>query len=367
MEARAELLALLRHAKDDLDDLPRRLVLADWLEEYGDGVDWARADLLRGHGPSLLPREWFGDLLGHGEFSCDARGFTKWSVPGRTLLRLDADRVRGTEALAWVATLRAASLRGTAVQHLVKSRIFEEIETLDFSHVSIGTEGMAHLARLNTSALRQLNLANNGIQHSGIKRLAQASFLRQLRVLDLSFGDYWSESLQALAQADCSSLRHLRLGTPNLQGGLTGLVSAPWLGSLQGLWACNSMLADESTAFFFRTVNLTSLEELHLSGNRLGRAFIDALTSATLPSLRILTLNLNPLGGEAIPLLAEWPGLKSLRVLGLAWTQMRKTGLEALAKSPYLDQLESLDITGHRSLPDALQQRLAGRLRVESR
>jgi uncharacterized protein (TIGR02996 family) len=39
MTARPELLGLIRHAKDDLDDVPRRLVLADWLEEHGDEAD----------------------------------------------------------------------------------------------------------------------------------------------------------------------------------------------------------------------------------------------------------------------------------------------------------------------------------------
>ena len=47
--ARPELLSLIRHAKDDLDDATRRLVLADWLEEHGDDADRARGEFLRLH------------------------------------------------------------------------------------------------------------------------------------------------------------------------------------------------------------------------------------------------------------------------------------------------------------------------------
>src|SRR5438874_2329406 len=44
---RPQVLSLLEQAKDTPDDDAPRLVLADWLEEYGDEHDRARAELIR--------------------------------------------------------------------------------------------------------------------------------------------------------------------------------------------------------------------------------------------------------------------------------------------------------------------------------
>src|SRR5262249_15508960 len=48
-EPRPELLALLQAVKQQPDDDSPRLVLADWLEEYGDEADRARAEFVRLH------------------------------------------------------------------------------------------------------------------------------------------------------------------------------------------------------------------------------------------------------------------------------------------------------------------------------
>src|SRR3954453_14976730 len=46
---RPKLVALLESAKDQPDEVAPRLVLADWLEEFGDESDRARAEFVRLH------------------------------------------------------------------------------------------------------------------------------------------------------------------------------------------------------------------------------------------------------------------------------------------------------------------------------
>src|SRR5262245_20846052 len=61
---RPELVALLEAAKDQPEELAPRLVLADWLEEFGDEHDRARAEFVRLHCAwSRPPRHITQDLL----------------------------------------------------------------------------------------------------------------------------------------------------------------------------------------------------------------------------------------------------------------------------------------------------------------
>lgn len=353
--ARPELLALIRHAKDDLDDGVRRLVLADWLEEHGD----VRADALRGRVPDRAPLAWFGPLADRGQAAVDPRGFTLWHAPGRALLS-SADLV-GSEALAWVATLRITSVSGTAVGRLVESGVLDEAESLDLSNTRIRTEGAAHLSRLRSEALRQLNLSNSHVDHAGVKRVARAAFAPRLRTLDLSAGTYWPETLDELALAPLTGLRTLRLGAPHLYDAAARLAPANWLGGLRVLSIRAAMLLSAGTGHLLHHGDLSSLEELDLTDNRLGRAFVAVLRAVELPALRALSLSENPHVADAVPELMEWPGLRRLQVLRLAAMRHTRAGLEALASSPHLDGLEALDVSGCGPVP-ALAARFGPRL-----
>ncbi|MGL4550898.1 MAG: hypothetical protein ACRC33_06895, partial [Gemmataceae bacterium] len=64
------------------------------------------------------------------------------------------------------------------------------------------------------------------------------------------------------------------------------------------------------------------------------------------PALDELDLSGNPLLGEAIPVLAGWPGLRRLRTLRLAAVYFPQSAFDALTASPHLDRIEVLDVSG---------------------
>jgi uncharacterized protein (TIGR02996 family) len=367
MATRTELLALIRHAKDDLDDVPRRLVLADWLEEHGDEADRARADALRGLTTGRDYPSWYGGLNALGDASLAPNGFTDWRVPGRTLLAADAAALG--EPFAWVGSLTVNSIYGAAVERLVESGLLAEVPSLNIRGPAIRTEGAVHLARLpGTALLRHLNLGHHQIEHAGVKRLARAKFVPRLWSLDLSGSRLWPDSLKELAAAGFGQLREVLIGSPNLNDAAAHLIGAAWLPKLRGLGLCKCSLLDGGTARFIRNANLSSLTVLDLSGNSLGRGFVGALVDApTLPALEELNLSDNMTLNDAIPELAEWPGLRRVRRLRLASVYLSRAGYDALAQSPHLDQLEVLDLRG--SLPFAaaaqpLRERFGERLLV---
>src|SRR5262245_49577214 len=99
--ARPELSALLRAARENPGDVTGRLVLADWLEEYGDEADGARAELVRlqcrlhpelerSSGPVVVPA-----LLGEGGTAPSLRR---------------QDRLLCQHKPAWLGALGGASL-----------------------------------------------------------------------------------------------------------------------------------------------------------------------------------------------------------------------------------------------------------------
>jgi uncharacterized protein (TIGR02996 family) len=367
MAARAELLALIRHAKDDLDDVPRRLVLADWLEEHGDEADQRRASALRGLPWGRDHRSWFGRLYELGHVSLEPNGFTAWRVPGRTLLAADAAALG--EPFAWVGSLTVNSISGAAVARLVEGGLLAEVPSLNIRGPAIRTEGAVHLSRLpDTVLLRHLNLGHHQIEHAGVKRLARAKFASRLWSLDLSGSRLWPDSLKELAAAGFAELRDVVIGSPNLNDAAAHLVGAAWLPSLRGLSLSKCALWDGGTARLLREGDLRSLVALDLSDNSLGRGFVAALVdSPALPALKELNLSDNPQLADAIPALAEWPGLRRLRKLGLSSVYLNRAGYDALAQSPHLDQLEQLDLRG--SLPFAaaaqpLRERFGDRLLV---
>jgi Leucine-rich repeat (LRR) protein len=245
--------------------------------------------------------------------------------------------------------------------------LLAEVPSLNVRGPAIRTEGAVHLSRLpGTALLRHLNLGSHQIEHAGLKRLARARSVPRLRSLDLSGSRLWPDSLTELAAAGFAELRELVIGSPNLNDAASRLVGAAWLPSLRRLRLCKCSLLDGGTGRLVRDGNLASLTHLDLSDNRLGRGFIAALVDApTFPALEELNLSYNPQLADAIPTLAEWPGLRRLRKLGLANVFLNRAGYDAIARSPHLDQLEVLDLRGSLSFAAAAQplaQRFGDRL-----
>jgi uncharacterized protein (TIGR02996 family) len=90
---------------------------------------------------------------------------------------------------------------------------------------------------------------------------------------------------------------------------------------------------------------LARIAELDLSGWNLDRTKTQALTAKPpFPRLRALRLRECNLNTECGLLLADWPGLATLRTLVLAGNRIRTAAIRALIASPHLGDLQLLDL-----------------------
>src|SRR5262245_55116771 len=142
--ARAELLSLLRAAKQEPNDDAPRLVLADWLEEHGGPEDLARAEFIRAQlelardekaealrrrsqsRANALLREhrtaWLGPLtavIGKRKRPEFQRGLLHlWAEPRHVVADAGA-RLTDTEAIDWVERLLVSGVGQETVADLV--------------------------------------------------------------------------------------------------------------------------------------------------------------------------------------------------------------------------------------------------------
>src|SRR5437867_103653 len=150
--ARPELLALVQAARAHPDDMDRRRVLADWLDDHNEGV---RADLVRiqceltripeyeARRYDLLSREgevlnrygsdWLGPLA---SFSAAFhKGLLRLELTPRQLLSPELASLAGTETWAWVESVRFSSLTTEDGPILDASPLLESITSLDLEGV----------------------------------------------------------------------------------------------------------------------------------------------------------------------------------------------------------------------------------------
>jgi uncharacterized protein (TIGR02996 family) len=339
---RPELCALLRAARQRPDDLAVRLVLADWLEEYGDEADRARAEVIRlqcrlepgacpapqGECAVLLRRQdrllsryataWLGPIRELGLTPTFRRGMVVVEPGLDAVSRLQAGVLDEAEAWDWVEgiELRAVSRRvlgqlagcphlasvtslavvgemGRAeMRSLVGAAWFANLRELDLGGSRVGDEALAVLARAGPPpGLSRLSLCRAGVTRRGVESLLR------------------SESLDGLAALD---LNHNRLGD--------GAVEA---------------LADQ--------MRPGGLEQLALAGNGVGGRGCQALADERVSGrLRWLDVSRNPLGAAGAESLTQGGTIGALTGLDASRCQLTTEGMEALLWPSRLPQLEQL-------------------------
>jgi uncharacterized protein (TIGR02996 family) len=350
---RAELLSLLQDAREHPGDVSRRLVLADWLEEYGDEADRARAELVRiqcrlepglvssGYQhPVVIPaldagraalfrrqdqllaryeKAWLGPLLRHLDAAWHfRRGMAVLDIDARNLPARLAARLAGTEAWAWVEGLR---LRGASRRHL--ARLLDCPQLASVTAVQFGSDvrrcEMRPLSRIRWFAgLRELNLGQTRVSEEALALLAESARQPALEHLCLYRSGVTPRGLMRLADTavfeglTTLDLRHNRLG-------------------------------DAAVEALAASRGLARLTHLLLAGNRVGPRGAGALAeSPFLGSLTSLDLARNPLGDEGALTLANAPVLGGLTHLDLGLGQLTSRGAWAVACSPHLRQLTDL-------------------------
>lgn len=115
-----------------------------------------------------------------------------------------------------------------------------------------------------------------------------------------------------------------------------------------------------------KTAEIERIPELHISQNRIGPKTAHLLHSPHFKNLRVLDLWGNPLEEEGGKILAAAPHLDSLRVLELSTCDLTAVAVDAITKSKFFPHLEQLNLRYNRGLGPEIGKSLArgGALRV---
>jgi uncharacterized protein (TIGR02996 family) len=322
-KARPEAEALLHAVKASPDDDTPRLIMADWLEEHGDGP---RAEFIRLQIELTLPgvssqRQWH---LRQRESDLLREHFLTWAAPVDGLVRNarfrrgfveqvtvtfadlihQGDRVFDAAPVSHLVIVGAWPSRGDplACPHLARVR------TLDFRDNIINADAAALLGHCEyLHDLGGLVLRLNPLTDAGLAALAGCRNMPRLETLDLQ----------------CTSLND---GT-----GVEALANSPLCANLTRLVLGGNQLGEGAVLPLTRSPHLGRLRTLHLAWAELTDSDADALATAdTFPSLRHLDLSHNRFRAKGARALAASPHLRSLEVLRLTGQGLSKKVREEL-------------------------------------
>jgi hypothetical protein len=157
---------------------------------------------------------------------------------------------------------------------------------------AIGDDGLAAIARARPfQSLRELQVANAGVDPEGIAALARSSLPAGLRILDLSANDLGLPGARALANSSWPSLRELRLHTCALDdAGIEELARAD-LRNLRDLDLSYNSVGPKGAAVLAGSAQLGKLWRLNLHDNFVGDAGLIALAQSQVLT-RLLELDL---------------------------------------------------------------------------
>jgi uncharacterized protein (TIGR02996 family) len=393
-QGRPQLLALLQTCKQQPEDDTPRLVLADWLEEYGDEADRHWAELIRLQlGPAsmesarrvgALCREWGERWLGGIAVAAE-----KWQKPGgwfplTSLLTLPDEGKRTGGWYAWrgLFTVRYSGTKGDAqalarttegescarVAHLCLDRVrtpalevladVPALKDLTFLTIAPETSDDATaelLARSpNFARLGALCLNSPDLTDRGLTALADAAHLAAIISLSLIKVSVTTRGMQTLAGAAFApSLRYLRLRSGQCDLGDCRETLAA-LGSLPALEKLELSVPSLNTAALADAPGFAALQELNLTEGVPAHRFGDAgllalLRTRGLPQLRVLNISSTGLSDVGLRALAQSDLLRRLTSLNLRDNpDITLAGLRDLVSSPGVAVLEDLDLSGNR-------------------
>ncbi|HEY1192381.1 MAG TPA: TIGR02996 domain-containing protein, partial [Gemmata sp.] len=354
-QPRADLLALIRAAKEQPDEDTIRLVIADWLDEHGDAGDRANAALIRlqcelarlsdydPRGTELRKQEealqeqspWsLGDDPRLWR-ACSPRGWKRGlakveAQPARALLDVEA-ALTASEGYAWVDELLAVQLGADQVPRLARSPLLEGLNKLSLFSLPIDVDGARAIASSpRLGLLRELELSHNELGPIGAYAFAERLNLPRLQTLRITSNGFNAETAEAFAaEPAISRIAVLGLGNNALgEKGISALAASPHLPGLTALELDMTDLDDAAVVALARLPRFASLTKLTLQHNNLGATGARALTGAT--SLTELDLWRNPLYDDGAAALVANSGLSRLKRLQIGNTRLGEAGARAL-------------------------------------
>lgn len=379
------------------DDVPR-LILADWLDDFGDDADRARAEHIRiqcrlarpERSPAGLRQreyeleqqyatEWLGPLARLADQCRFERGMVQLRLTGIVAYSGDLHELAETETYGWVESVTFLGLTGGAVPSLLRYPLLRGVRALSFEECRLGDVGLRlFLTCKYLERLRELRLAFSGVSASGVEALADATTMPalvsldlahnfldaaslvhlsrtnvfpHLRRLSLSFGHLGQVALRALADGDLpAQLESLDLQGNHsaTDGALAELLACPRWANLRELrLGCTS--AGLATLQTLASPHLGKLKSLDLNRVRMTNLALKSLLfSNGVPGLESLALGRNNLTDEAAIALQLAPLARPWRSLHLGHNHIDREGAEALAQNPALAGVRELGLEDNR-------------------
>lgn len=360
----ATLKGILRECVENPEDDAPRLVLADWLDDHGDGD---RAAFVRGQlalasldadDPARRALDarlaqfqfkhlgaWVASLHGQVSSFWFTRGLLHVPLYVHNLSSLDTD----AEGWDWVERVTLGGIwTPKALVRLGESPLATRLVSLDAGEGGLKLAGTRVLADSPWLAnLRVLSLARNNIGNRGAAVLAGSAFVSNLRSLDLTYDRIGLEGVGALGSSPhLAELRSLSLDYNSVgTAGLAALLTSPHLRRLESLsLTSNGPITPRKpdTPLADRPASLT---RLRFNGNALGNRGTAALVaSPLLAKLTSLDLSGNRIQPAGMRALASSPHLANLTFLNLSYNAPGDEGVRALVRSPYLTNLTQLHL-----------------------
>lgn len=349
--------AFLHAILDAPDDDGPRLMYADWLTERDDPrgefirvqCELAKMEPDDDHRPDLQDREhdllteqgdtWARTVTGLVEEHCFRRGFIEdvcldamaFLEHGETLFRRTPVRRLGLRRLT---NVRDADWGTSELVGLLG---------LDLSFTGIEPGQLqAILHGMRSPRLHELRLASGSFGTTGLRVLAGHPVGKRLTLLDLS-----ANRLSGLGRALAVSVRFPQLTNLNLSGNSLSSADAESLAGASNLTRLRALSLNRNyiDADGLRALapSLAGLHELRLAENRFGAEAAEVVASA-FPNLRLLELGWANLGAAGWRALAASPNLARLHTLDLLRTAGGPDGAKALAESPHLTRLVYLNL-----------------------
>lgn len=386
-----ELIALLAACRARPgDDLPR-LVLADWLDENGQGergefvrvqvelshptADVARIRGLKKREMELLAEyenEWTGGYQATAEamkpaLRPDRRSFTGPHPPAyrfvRGLVRIGnaAEFIARPELREWLRSpelpwVEQIDFTLASVDWFVKADLPDELHGrigLDLrlggpSNESSWRDWFKQLTVSgNLTAARSLHVS--GADGEVVLDELTAADVTQLVALTLpGYGGPRPASL--IASAPFTALSSLDLG-PIPEAGLRALAASPYLGNLTHLNLVASPIGDGGMAALSRSQLAGTLRRVEFPNTGISDVGVKALVASPLFGHmhgRRLNLMMNQIGDDGLKAIAASEHLLRFRELVLRENVVGDDGVEALAASPYAANLQFLDFWRNR-------------------
>lgn len=350
----------------------------------------------------VLPRLWAERLLADQPLpwlAC-ARHLNLFELRGVTL---ELDQVeRLLHAQAWdrlgCGSILHIGYPARALLGLLEAATYlDGVRELELAHNRLEATDCERLLRsYHLGQLQLLDMAYNMLGAPGAAVIARSPYLQQLEALYVRGNHLLVEGARALADAEFEALRLLGLGGNHIQvQGLEAILARPWAAELETLYVWDNGLGDAGVGLLAERLDeRAALTHLFLGANEVGDEGLQTLSAAPwLGSLRALGLSENPLGRRGlealfaqehleleelelrhieshaglIALLLGWPGLSTVRSLGLSIAGLDADELADLLASDRLASLVELDLEAchlnGRACEALLHNEALGRLR----